>query len=504
MSASAVKILLIYPPSRTQSHRSCPMGMMMLAAVLEKAGHEVHLVDANAANRRLTTEEIAEMATAMRPDVIGITLVTPLVKEAYRLASALRPCGAKLIAGGPHATMLPHEPLDNGFDAVVVGEGEPTVVEAIEAILGRIPMESVKGFVYRGDDGRIHQNEPRPPVGDLDSLPAAARHLVNPADFGPSDNADLHASIFTSRGCPGRCAYCAGSLFGKKFRFRSADSVVDEMIMLNRDYGTRHFYFVDDAMSMDRQRTERICSRLIDEQLGFTWNMMTRIDAVDEKLLALAARAGCVQIDYGIESGHPDTLKRIHKPHTVEMVRRIVPLTRRYGIRPVGFFILGFPWEDTRTIDATLQLMRDLSPYIVFQPAIASILIPFPGTEIYDRYKDEYGFAQWWTSDDRIYDAPRLGTHPFYQAIMYKMGVVLDADFFHYTRDMKAKIHEVFRFMYASNFRYRNLFFRTTALLALDLSRKLDAVSPWLEHVLFKVPLMLRQTINRLRGYRSM
>ena len=251
--------------------------------------------------------------------------------------------------------------------------------------------------------------------------------------------------------------YCAGGLFGKQFRFRSADSVVDEMIALHRDYGTRHFYFVDDAMTMDRQRTERICRRLIDEQLGFTWNMMTRIDAVDEELLALVARAGCVQIDYGIESGNPDTLKRIHKPHTAEMVRRIVPLTRRYGIRPVGFFILGFPWEDPQATDATLQLMRDLSPYIVFQPAIASILIPFPGTEIYDRYKDQYGFARWWTSDDRTYDAPRIDTHPFYQTVMYRMGVVLDADFFHYTREMKAKIHEVFRFMYASNLRRSQL-----------------------------------------------
>ena len=276
------------------------------------------------------------------------------------------------------------------------------------------------------------------------------------------------------------------------------------MIAIHRDYGTRHFYFVDDAMTMDRQRIERICRRLIDEQLGFTWNMMTRIDAVDEELLALVARAGCVQIDYGIESGNPDTLKRIHKPHTAEMVRRIVPLTRRYGIRPVGFFILGFPWEDPQTTDATLQLMRDLSPYIVFQPAIASILVPFPGTEIYDRYKDQYGFAQWWTSDDRTYDAPRIDTHPFYQTVMYRMGVVLDADFFHYTREMKAKIHEVFRFMYASNFRRRNFFLRTAALLALDLSRKLDAVSPRLEHALFKVPLKLRQTINRLRGYGSL
>jgi anaerobic magnesium-protoporphyrin IX monomethyl ester cyclase len=499
MPPSPAQILLIYPPSRTQSHHSCPMGMLMLAAVLEKAGYRVHLLDANAANCRLTTPEIVSIATEMRPDVIGMTLVTPLVKEAYRLVSQLQGCGAKLIAGGPHATLLPDEPLKFGFDAVVVGEGEPTVGEAVEALLGTRPMGSVKGLVYRGPDGQVHRNAPRPPVADLDLLPAPARHLVNPGDFGPPDNPDLHAALFTSRGCPGRCAYCAGGLFGKQFRFRTADSVVDEMIAIQRDYGTRHFYFVDDAMTMDRQRAKRICQRMIDQRLGLTWNMMTRIDAVDDELLDLAARAGCVQIEYGVESGNPETLKRIHKPHTAEMVRRVIPLTNRYGIRPVVFFILGFPWEDSNAIETTLTLMKDLSPYVVFRPAIASILIPFPGTEIYDRYKDQYGFGEWWTSERRTYDAPQRDTHPFYQAVMYRMGVVLDADFFHYSPELKAKIHEVFRFMYASNVRRRGLLFRAAALGALDISRRLDALSPRLERALFKMPLKLRQIVAGVR-----
>lgn len=489
------RILLIYPPSRTQSHYSCPMGMLMLAAVLEKAGHEVRLLDANAVGHRLAAADVVAIADEMRPDVIGMTLVTPLVKEAYRLAESLRGCGAKLIGGGPHATLLPDEPLSHGFDAVVVGEGEPAVAEAVEAVLGRIPCESVKGLVYRGPDGQIHHNELHPPIADLDSLPSPARHLVNPADFGST--ADLHAHVFTSRGCPGRCAYCAGGLFGKKFRFRSADSVVDEMISLNKNYGTRHFYFVDDAMAMDRTRMERICNRLIDEKLGFTWHMMTRIDTMSEELLDLVARAGCQQIDYGVESGNPETLKKIHKPHTAEMVRRVIPMTRRHGIRPVAFFILGFPWETPQSIDATLELMKDLAPDVVFMPALASILVPFPGTELYDRYKDEYGFAEWWMSDNRTYDAPRADTHAFYQTVMFRMGMVLDADFFRYSPEMKAKIHEAFRFMYSSNYRRCGRLYQTAALLVLDISRRLAAVSPRLEHALFKTPLTIGRAVKR-------
>lgn len=500
MSSSPATILLVYPPSRTQSHASCPMGMQMLGAVLERAGHRVQLLDANAACRRLTTAQVVQQAEAMRPDVIGMTVVTPLVKEAYQLAQGLRACGAKLIAGGPHPTLVPEEPVTHGFDAVVVGEGEPTIVEAVDGVLGRRPLESVQGLVFRRADGPIQENAPRPLVTDLDSLPLPARHLVRAADFGPPDNPVLHTNIFTSRGCPGRCAYCAGGLFGKQFRFRSADSVVDEMLLVQRQYGMRHFHFVDDAMSMDRARMGQICARLEDEQLGFTWSMMTRIGAVDEDLLERASRAGCVQIDYGVESGHPETLKRIHKPHTVEMVRRVIPLTHRYGICPTVFFILGFPWDDTQVIEETLGLIREISPYVVFHPAVASVLVPFPGTEIYERYKDQHGFSDWWLSDDRNYDAPQTETHPFYQSVLYRIGVVLDADFFHYAPEVREKIHDVFRFMYATNLRQRSAWARRMRLMAVDVSRKLHAVSPALERAVFKYPARLWQAVKRSRG----
>lgn len=500
MPSPCVSILLVYPPSRTQVHSGCPMGMLMLAAVLERAGHRVQLLDANAARRRLTTTQIVQQVAELRPDVVGVTMVTPLAREAYRLAEGLRGCGAKLIAGGPHATLVPEEPLRYGFDAVVVGEGEPTIVEAVEAVLGRMPPEEVQGLVYRWPDGQIQQNAPRSLVADLDALPQPARHLVSAADFGPPDSAVLHANIFTSRGCPGRCAYCAGGLFGKEFRFRSADSVVDELVLVHRQYGTTCFHFVDDAMSMNKERMRQICTRLEEERLGFTWSMMTRIDSVDEDLLAIASRAGCVRIDYGVESGHPDTLKRIHKPHTAEMVRRIIPLTHRYGICPAVFFILGFPWEDTAAIEKTLDLIRDISPYVVFHPAVASVLVPFPGTEIYACYRDQYGFADWWLSDDRTYDAPQADSHPFYQSVLYRVGVVLDADFFHYSAEVREKIHDVFRFMYASNLRSRHAFARIARLTAFDVSRKLHALSPAVERAVFKVPRKVWRTFKRARG----
>ncbi len=491
------KILLVYPPSRTQFHESCPAALTMLGAVLEGAGHEVRLLDANATARKRSSEEITRVAHAERPDVIGVTLVTPIAREAYRLASLLSGSGAKLLAGGPHATLLPEEPLEHGFDATVVGEGEPTIVEAVRALTGQMPKEQVAGWVYRDDEGRIVHGAARPPVADLDALPAPARHLVDADEYGGPENPALHMNLFSSRGCPAKCAYCAGGLFGRRFRFRSAASVLGEMTELYQRYGTRHFHFMDDAMTVNRPRMLEICEGLMDSGLGLTWSMMTRVDRVDEDLLGTLARAGCVQIDYGIESGHPETLKKIHKPHDVARARRMVELTAASGIRTCVFFILGFPWDTVESIDATQRLMRELAPHVArFHPAIASILIPFPGTQIYDDHKDAYDLEGWWLSRERSFDAPDRHRHAYYQTELFTRGAVMDADFFHYVPDVRKKIEDVFEFMWLHDLQKSSRPARVAKRALFETSRALHGVSPALERTALSPALALLSALK--------
>jgi anaerobic magnesium-protoporphyrin IX monomethyl ester cyclase len=488
MPLPPTRVLLIYPPSRTQSHEVCPEGILMVGTVLENAGYEVRLVDANSKANHKSTEEIIRLAEDWKPQIVGVTLVTPLIQPAYQLAGALKGNGAKLIAGGPHASVLPEEALHYGFDAVVVGEGEVTAPEAVEGLLGRRPLEDVSGVVFKGLDGTPKRTPPRPPIDNLDDLPIPARHLVNPLDYGSPDNPELYKNLFSSRGCPARCSYCSGSLFGKRFRFRSARSVLNEMFHVHRTYGTTHFHFVDDAMTMDRRRIFEICHGLIKSGFNLTWNMMTRIDSVNEEILSLAARAGCTQIDYGVESGHPETLKRIHKPHTVEMVRHIVPLTKKKGIKSFVFFILGFPWEGVEAIEDSRKFMKEISPYVeCFHPAVASVLVPFPGTEVYEKYKDQYGFENWWLSSERNYDAPRPKKHTYFESQVFPMGTVLDADFFHYPPEVKQKIYEVFKFMYLHNLKERGYLTRWMRRPLLHFSEGLARVSPSLERSAFTV-----------------
>jgi len=249
-------------------------------------------------------------------------------------------------------------------------------------------------------------------------------------------------------------------------------------------------------MTVNYERIKEFCESLKELKLPITWSVMTRVDTVDEDLLRLLSSAGCTQIDYGVESGHIETLRKIHKPHTVDMVRKIIPLTAKYKIKPFVFFILGFPWESADDIDVTYDLMKELSPHIeCFHPAVASILIPFPGTEIYNTYKFEYGFENWWLADDRHYETKSEKKPHFYERRLFHSGNVLQADFFNYDENVKEKIREIFTFMYKHNIRSRGLAMRLILNSLFSISKNMARLSPDLERSFFSCVSVIKKII---------
>lgn len=474
------------------------MGIQLLGAVLQRAGHEITLLDANAEKRKLTTPQIVQEALRMKPDIVGITLLTPMIREAYELARQLKAHNFTVLGGGPHATLMPTEGLDHGFDAVVIGEGESVIEEAVEALLGRIPKRDVVGWAFKDEDGATVVTEPRPLIQNLDLLPLPARHLVDPALYGGEVSGALHCNLFSSRGCTARCSFCSGQLFGKKFRFRSAGNILDEVEVLQKEYGTREFHFVDDAMTLHRKRLAEFCRGIADRKMNFRWTIMTRIDAVNEEFLRMIREAGCYQIDFGVESGDPVTLRRIHKPHTVDMVKKVIPLTAKMGIDPYVFFILGFPWEDAASLDNTLSLMKEIAPHVAnFHPAVASILIPFPGTEIYEQFKDEYGFQNWWLSDKRNYDEMIPDRKSYYESKIFHLGNILKADFFRYDESVRKKIYEIFEFMHFHNLSKNTSLFSRLQRRLLMASKHLHSFSSGAERVVFRPVALVESGIRR-------
>ena len=152
------------------------------------------------------------------------------------------------------------------------------------------------GWVYKDDNNLLIHTKERPLIANLDDLPMPARHLVDYRDYGENSDQKTQAMIFSSRGCPSKCSFCSGGLFGKKFRFRSAQNILDEMIFLYKTYQIQHFDFVDDAMTMNRTRVKQVCDKLIEYKLPFTWRIMTRIDTIDDEILTWLSDAKCNEI----------------------------------------------------------------------------------------------------------------------------------------------------------------------------------------------------------------
>jgi anaerobic magnesium-protoporphyrin IX monomethyl ester cyclase len=359
-----------------------PLGLAYLAAALEKNGHEVSIVDAAVLNYddEQTVDEIRRYA----PNIIGVTCVTPSYRRTLTLVSRLKTAlGIPILLGGPHVTAVAEETMRNQcFDIAVVGEGDLTVVQLVDTIRNNGDLSKLQGIAYR-HNGSLVKTPPRPYVENLDTLPFPARHLLPElSKYKPTPSAYRYlpqATMITSRGCPYRCAFCDRSVFGNRYRARTAQNVVDEMELLMTKYGAKEIRFWDDTFNVDQQRVMEICDEITRRKLDVTWTCLGRINHMNETVLEAMAKAGCWQVDYGIESGNQVILNGITKGQTLDMVRRIVGITHKAGIGARGFFMLGLPGETEATMNDTIRFAKSLS----LRSAVFHITTPFPGTELF-------------------------------------------------------------------------------------------------------------------------
>ena len=195
-------------------------------------------------------------------------------------------------------------------------------------------------------------------------------------------------------------------------------------------YGTRKFNLMDDATTINQKRIMEICQLIIDDGLDIQWTCVTRLNATSPELLAKIKEAGCVNISYGIESGNPDTLKRIKKGLTVEQAEQAVKYTHEAGIECSVNFMYGFPWETPEDIRQTTKFIQKISPHVTYiQPG--GVLTPYPATQIYDEYHEEYGFTDWWLKE-RAEDSIRSETgEPLFQRIFFDYDAI-EQNWFNY------------------------------------------------------------------------
>lgn len=373
---------MINPPDTASKYKFiglvAPMlGIAYIAAVLEKNGISVKIIDGSAVD--MSWEDLENEIHGYSPDLIGITALTPTINQALKTAQiAKNICDAFVVLGGYHPTFTYNELLKNNFlDAIIIGEGEYTMLELAKAIEDGTDLREVKGIATKE-----FITPPRPIIENLDELPFPARHLL-PMDKYKILNMKLTTgTMISGRGCPHKCSFCSSAaMHGHKLRMRSAGNIVDEMEHLIDVHDAEMIAFMDDTFTMNRKRVEEVCAEIKNRDLDFYWGATARVDNLSENLLKKMKDSGCITLFLGVESADQQHLDNLNKNVTIDRIRKTFELTRQLGVRTIASAVLGMPGDTRQSIEKTINFVKSLNPsYAVF-----SLATPYPGTDFYNK-----------------------------------------------------------------------------------------------------------------------
>jgi radical SAM superfamily enzyme YgiQ (UPF0313 family) len=363
---------------------------------------------------RIGLGHVKEWVSGWEPDIIGITSVSQYYGQAMQLANLVKHyTNSPVIMGGIHISALP-QTLTKDMDVGILGEGEQTIVDLVRRLSseGKLTnLEEVDGIAYH-KDGQVVTTKLGEMIKDLDTLPFPARDIlaVHPhTDMFKSlpratEIIRAHTSMFSSRGCPYKCFFCASSRFWNKVRFFSAEYVVAEIEHLYLQYGVNKISFLDDLFIADKKRlieiVELLGKRNLLGKIPFICNV--RSNLVNDDLCRILKELGVVLVGMGLESGCQSTLDYLKGNVTIEQHTQALATLRHHGIPVNPSFIIGSPYEERDDIRQTIKFIKD--NHIHFFEVYA--LTPFPGTPVW-----EYAKGRGLVSEDM--DWSRLDVHNF-------------------------------------------------------------------------------------------
>jgi len=474
---------------------SPPLAFSYLGAIAKQEDFEVFVENLNAQYTKTTVEDVIKLIKKENP-IVGISIFTNYARDSYDLIKKIKPYCEVIIAGGPHVTIYPEEVLEMGADVCVVGEAETIFGDLINNIFNKDGLEKIKGIFFKNKKGKIVETK-CPEIVDLDKLPMPDREVHRKSDYiKTKSEINNFGGILSSRGCPGRCTYCYHSLFGRGFRYRSAENVFREIKFLHEKYKIKHINFIDDAFTINKLRLMDLCDKLIYAELPIEWVCATRIDYLDKEVIFKMAKSGCVMISLGVESCIPHTLIKMKKTGNpewyVKHVDNILKWCEETGIG-VGVNILtGFPWDTEEDIKKIQEYVKRISPYVT-HGFCGGILQPLPNTEIYDENAKKYGFEKWWLTKEQLF---KEDYHPFFMLYYHPFYEQLNNNFFKLGKNVFNEIDRLYKIMGKWNLRiivkrrFKNIFLNYALYFGLigisNLSLILFKVSPSLEKKLMK------------------
>jgi len=386
-----------------------PIGIASLAAYLERNGINVLTVDMN--SQFIGKRLLSILISVKKPKIVGLSAITCQANSAYQLGNYLkeRIPSTKLVYGGVHPSALPKEPFSKGSaDFVVICEGEETLLEVYKSLEGTLDISKIRGLAYKDGNGKVMQNPPRTPINDIDSLPMPAYHLFDVYSYTIDIhihpyNLALAMDLMTSRGCPHNCSYCSSPfLYKRKVRFRSPEKILEEIEFLIKKYGFKTFHFHDDDFLLNPKRIERLCHLIINKKLDIDFICLTNIDTLinHTSIIPLLKKAGCVGIEFGIESVNKEVLNNINKSQNTKSLLRIANILEKEGITPM-YLIMSFnpgetlysSYETTKMIN-TLTKGKNINVSYYLHPhhhnhCLGMLTTPYPGSKLYETAKKQ-------------------------------------------------------------------------------------------------------------------
>ena len=363
-----------------------PLILAYLAAIAEREGHKVIIIDAEAEN--LSIPDVLDRIQEFKPGLIGITATTTFFHTATKMSDALKERfpDIPVAVGGHHVTALEAEAFHSSFDYVFIGEAELSWTDFIRKLSTGKDPTTTRGILYK-KDGKIVSTGPADRLEDVDSLPYPSRHLLKPNlyNIGTLQGRKQFTSIYTIWGCPFRCIFCCtGAFIGKKMRKRSPESVIEEIKHVIKTEGTRHFLFLDDTLTMDRKHILDIANLIIKEKLNITFEGSTRANLVDENIIKTLKEAGLTRLSFGLEAVDENVRKIMRKEVPLEAYIKSNEISNRYGIETLNSCMIGLPGESRDALERTLDFLDNQK---AIKQANISIAVPYPGTELYHMAK---------------------------------------------------------------------------------------------------------------------
>lgn len=388
-----------------------PLQTLLAAAVLRRQGFEVSLFDSTLNE---PVSGFREAVSRSRPDLVvlcedNFNYLTKMCllrnrELAFSMCREARQAGIPVVVNSSDATDHIQEYLAGGADYVILGEVEYTLIELATALLGETPVrpDEIPGLAFRDPaGGEIRRTRPRPLLQDLDALPLPAWDLVDMDAYRRawrSAHGYFALNMVASRGCPYRCNWCARPLYGDSYRTRSPEAVAREMRLLKTRYQPDRLWFADDIFALSARWTLRFAEAVEALKAQIPFQMQSRCDLMTRPTVAALARAGCVEVWMGVESGSQKILDAMEKGIRVEHVYRARENLARHGIRACFFLQFGYPGETWEDIQATLRLVRETRPDDVG----ISVSYPLPGTRFYQMVSAQLGEKRNWSDSDDL------------------------------------------------------------------------------------------------------